>query len=116
VTLSEKQQEFAVHVSLLIQEINRRGYRCTFGDAYRSPKAFGGQGEPGPYGRAKSAHKNRLAVDLNLFSPDGKYLTESEDHRPFAEYWKTLHPDNRAGADFNPPDGNHYSRRHEGIA
>jgi len=112
--LSDKQKEFAVHVSLLIQEINRRGFSCTFGDAYRSPKVFGGMGEAKGYGRASSAHKQRLAVDLNLFSPDGHWLPDTESHRQFGEYWVSLHPENVWGGEFN--DGNHYSRRHEGIA
>ena len=120
-SLSEHQQEFALHIAYLIQHIDAAGYACTFGDAYRSPKAFGGMGEKGPYGRNKSAHKNRLAVDLNLFK-DGRYLEDTEDHRPIGEYWKALCPVNRWGGDFRDskgrptPDGNHYSRWHEGIA
>ena len=113
--LSDTQKEFALNAAYLIQHINAAGYACTFGDAYRSPKAFGGMGEKGPYGRAKSAHKQRLAIDLNLFK-DGKYLSSTEDHRPFGEYWKALHPDNRWGGDFSRPDGNHYSRKYGSIA
>jgi hypothetical protein len=58
-------------------------------------------------------HKNRLAVDLNLFK-DGLYLDQTEDHRPIGEYWEALHPENVWGGRFQ--DGNHYSRRHNGIA
>lgn len=112
-TLSKAQQEFAQHIAHLIQHIHASGYACTFGDAYRSPKSHGGMGEPGPYGRPYSAHKQRLAVDLNLFK-DGKYLSGSESHRPFGEYWRALDDNNVWGGDFN--DGNHYSRRYNGIA
>ena len=114
-TLVEAQREFALDVSYLIQYIFKSGYTCTFGDAYRSPKAFGGQGEKGPYGENRSSHKQRLAVDLNLFK-DGKYLMNTEDHKPIGKHWKTLHPDNRWGGDFSNPDGNHYSKRYGGIA
>jgi len=86
-TLSEHQQEFALHIGYLLQHINAAGYACTFGDAYRSPLAFGGMGEKGPYGRNKSAHKQRLAVDLNLFK-DGRYLDDTEDHRPIGNIGK----------------------------
>ena len=106
-SLSEDQQEFALHIGYLLQHINAAGYACTFGDAYRSPKAFGGMGEKGPYGHINSQHKLRLAVDLNLFK-NGRYLSDSESHRPFAEYWEALHPDNRSGIHWN--DGNHYER------
>jgi len=114
-SLSKDQQVFALHISYLIQHINAAGYTCTFGDAYRSPKAFGGMGEKGPYGQRTSAHKQRLAVDLNLFKC-GRYLTRTEDHKPIGEYWKALHPDNKWGGDFSNPDGNHYSRWYKGIA
>ena len=97
----------------LINYIYERGYECTGGDLYRSPRAFGGQGEEGPYGRARSAHKNRLAIDLNLFK-DGVYLTETSDHREFGEFWERLRPEHRWGGRFN--DGNHYSRRYNGIS
>ena len=113
-TLSEHQQEFALHIGYLLQHINAAGYACTFGDAYRSPLAFGGMGEKAPYGRYTSAHKQRLAVDLNLFK-DGRYLEDTEDHRPIGEYWKALHQLNRWGGDFKNKDGNHYSRWHGGI-
>jgi hypothetical protein len=71
-------------------------------------------GEQGPYGQAWSAHKQRLAVDLNLFL-DGKYLSDTESHRMFGEYWKSIDPENHVwGGDFK--DGNHYSFRFNGIA
>ena len=111
--LSDTQIQFARHIAELIQYIEEKGYGCTFGDAYRSPRAFGGMGEKGPYGRDKSAHKQRLAVDLNLFK-DGIYLSSTKAHEPFGEFWKGLHPDNVWGGDFD--DGNHYSRKYGGIA
>ena len=115
-SLGSTQREFTLDVAKLIQHIYASGFECTFGDAYRSPKAHGGQGEKGPYGRATSAHKQRLAVDLNLFK-DGKYLTSTEDHRPFGEYWLVMRPQNRWGGNFTPKkDGNHYSRIYWGIA
>jgi len=118
-TLSGAQFEFTLDITKLIQYIYDSGYTCTFGDAYRSPKAHGGMGEKGPYGRARSAHKQRLAVDLNLFK-DGMWLTKSSDHKPFGEYWKSLRPDHRWGGDFSSieknRDGNHYSKRYWGIS
>ena len=96
-----------------INQYDNHRYSCTFGDAFRDSRSHGKMGESGPYGRTWSAHKQRCAVDLNLFKDD-QYQTTGEAHRPFAEYWITLHPDNRSGIDWH--DANHYSRKHGGIA
>ena len=121
-TLSEHQQEFALHFAYLVMHINSvPGYTCTHGDLYRSPKAFGGMGEKGPYGRNKSAHKNRLAGDLNLFK-DGKWITERGPFEQFGAYWKAMDDLNRWGGDFDfdgdgiGDDANHFSRIYRGIA
>jgi hypothetical protein len=53
-----------------------------------------------------SLHYEGLAIDIDLFK-DGKYLTQTEDHRVFGEFWEGLHKDCRWGGRFK--DGNHYS-------
>lgn len=108
-TLGQKQQEFTLMVSKLIQFAYENGYRLTFGDAYRDPRVHGEVGVKKSYSSANSLHKERLAVDFNLFK-DGKYLTASEDHRPLGEYWESL--GGSWGGRFN--DGNHYSLEHNG--
>lgn len=123
--LGSTQREFTHDIADLIDYIYESGYECTFGDAYRDPRVFGPMGQKHiitsedasylAYGRAESAHKQRLAIDLNLFK-DGHFLRHTEAHRPFGEMWKGLHPDHVWGGDFSKPDGNHYSRRHGGIA
>ncbi len=65
------------------------------------------------YGHPRSAHKNRLAIDLNLFR-DGEYLSATEDHRPLGEWWERQHELCRWGGRFD--DGNHYSLFHEGVS
>lgn len=102
-TLGAKQRHFTRMVGLLIEWAYQNGYELTFGDAYRDPRATF------PYGRERSLHKERLAVDFNLFK-DGEYLTQTEDHRPLGEYWESL--GGSWGGRFN--DGNHYSWEHEG--
>ena len=114
-SLGSAQREFTFHMASLIKHIYAQGYEATVGDFFRDPRSHGKMGEEGPYGRDKSAHKQRLAADLNLFK-DGEYLTETSDHRRFGDYWKALHPDNRWGGDFSKPDGNHYSRRFGGVS
>lgn len=99
-TLGEKQRGFARCVGKLIDHIYESGYEITLGDA----NAHDGH-------MNNSCHYVRLAIDLNLFF-EGNYLTRTEDHKRFGEYWKRLDPLARWGGDFQ--DGNHYSFEHNG--
>lgn len=111
-TLRQKQSRFAVMVGRLLAEITHRGYEATLGDTYRDPRLHGVIGVKLGYGHQKSAHKNRLAIDINLFR-DGVFLDSTEDHEPLGVWWEKLAPDARWGGRFK--DGNHYSLEHEGI-
>lgn len=111
-TLGEKQRLFTLCVGLLIVKADELGYEMSFGDAYRDPRVHGSVGERKSYSATNSVHKERLAVDLNLFK-DGKYLTGTDDHKELGEYWESLYPPfARWGGRFN--DGNHYSFEHGG--
>jgi hypothetical protein len=61
------------------------------------------------YSHPKSAHKVRLALDLNLFK-DGIYL-EGDEHTPLGEWWEAQ--GGAWGGRFG--DYNHYSFEHGGI-
>lgn len=108
--LRQKQSKFALMVSRLIAKAYELGYEVTLGDAYRDPRVFGKIGERKGYGESKSAHKQRLAIDLNLFK-DGKFLSGTEDHKPLGEWWESQ--GGAWGGRFE--DGNHYSLEHGGI-
>lgn len=114
-TLGQKQRLFAKLVAQLIQHAYAQGYELTLGDAYRDPRVHGDVGVKKSYSSANSVHKQRLAIDLNLFK-DGQYLTTTEAHKPLGQFWKSLHPLCHWGGDFSTPDGNHYSMTHEGRA
>lgn len=105
-----KQMSFPGMICKLIAKAHEMGYEVTFGDAYRDPRVFGPLGTRMGYGESNSAHKLRLAVDLNLFK-DGKFLESSEDHQPLGEYWESI--GGSWGGRFH--DGNHYSLEHDGI-
>ena len=93
-------------VGVLLSAAPVLGFRVTFGDAYRDPRAFGKVGEDGPYGHPSSNHKKRLAVDLNVFNEEGRYLqgTEAEQaHSVLHDLWDVL-----GGARRLPEDLNHY--------
>lgn len=115
-TLREEQSLFIKLLSQLINKIYEEGYESTGGDLWSKPeyKAH----------RKNSCHYIRLAIDLNLFK-DGAYLMDSMAHKPFGEFWESLHPDCRWGGnwdkdnnpfEFGENDGNHYSLEHEGRA
>lgn len=112
-SLSFKQATFAQNVAKLIQKIAEQGYFCTFGETFRTKE----QAEiyfKQKKGILNSLHCKRLAIDLNLFDRKMNYLTDSESHRPFGEYWESLHVMNRWGGNFNRVrDGNHYEMREE---
>lgn len=115
-TLGQAQRAFTLCVSKLIRFAYEQGYELTFGDAYRDPRKYGEFGErlEGCYSSARSNHKRRLAVDLNLFR-DGQYLTSTEDHKALGEFWEALGEHKglnlRWGGRWN--DGNHYELHHE---
>jgi hypothetical protein len=104
--LSERQRLFTKLLPRLIDFAYEQGYELTIGDAYRDPRVHGVIGMKVGYGHQNSNHKNRLAIDLNLFK-DGKFLQETTDHTPLGEFWEALHPLCRWGGRFK--DGNHYS-------
>lgn len=113
--LSDQQIEFALDVAKLIQHINDVGYGCTLGEAYRTPEQAHIYAQEGK-GIDDSLHGKRLAIDLNLFSPDGKYLQDSKSYGPFGLFWEDLDPANRWGGNFvqyggKINDGNHFERR-----
>ena len=111
-SLRKKQSEFAKLVARLIDKAHELGYEITLGDAYRDPRVHGALGVRKSYSHPNSAHKVRLAIDLNLFK-DGEFLEQTSDHQPLGEWWEKQHELARWGGRFN--DGNHYSFEHNGV-
>ena len=111
--LRPTQQQFALLAARLILRADELGYGVTLADAYRDPRVFGAMGVRQGYGESRSAHKQRLALDLNLFRGP-KYLTRTADHAELGKWWEQQRPDCVWGGRFN--DGNHYSIMYGGIA
>jgi len=109
--LRRKQSKFVLMVARLINFATENGYELSFGDAYRDPRTNGGQGEKKGYSAARSAHKNRLAVDFNLFK-DGRFLQSTKDHEPLGLFWESI--GGTWGGRWH--DGNHYSVKFGGIS
>lgn len=110
-TLGQKQREFTLLVSYLIAYAYENGCELTFGDAYRDPRVHGQLGQKESYSSAYSNHKQRLAIDLNLFV-DGEYITDGDHpkYKELGEYWESL--GGAWGGRFN--DANHFSMEHHG--
>ena len=111
-SLRRLQSEFASLVPRLIDKAVELGYEITLGDAYRDPRVHGELGVKMGYGASKSNHKNRLAIDLNLFKA-GVFLDSSDAHKELGEWWEKQHPLARWGGRFK--DGNHYSFEYQGM-
>lgn len=111
-TLRQLQSIHVLCFAQLILYAYKQGYSLTWGEAIRRP-AVAAENAASGAGIRNSLHLVGLAVDINLFR-DGKFLADSESHRPLGAYWKTLHPLARWGGDFSKPDGNHYSMEWEG--
>jgi len=111
-SLLQLQIEFTRLVPRLVDKAFELGFAATLGDAYRDPRVHGEVGTRVGYGHPKSAHKQRLAIDLNLFR-DGLFLEGTEAHRELGEWWEQQHPLARWGGRFN--DGNHYSFEYQGM-
>jgi hypothetical protein len=111
-TLRQLQTEFARLVPRLIDKAFDLGYDVTLGDAYRDPRVHGDIGVRKSYSHPRSAHKARLALDLNLFIA-GHFVEGTEGHRALGEWWEQQHPLARWGGRFD--DGNHYSLEWHGV-
>jgi hypothetical protein len=120
-TLGEKQRKFMRMVPRLIDKAHELGMELTGGDLFRDPRAFGAMGVTVAYGHPRSAHKNKLAIDLNLFrDSDGDgdldFQETTEAHRQLGEWWEAQGTPEFVtcwGGRFK--DGNHYSVEHEGV-
>jgi hypothetical protein len=90
----------------LLNKAFELGYEVTLGDAFRDPRVHGAFGQKLAYGAANSFHKQRLAIDLNLFK-DGKYITDDTGHAQLGAWWVTQ--GGTYGGNFKSKDFNHYS-------
>lgn len=63
-------------------------------------------------GIKRSLHCDRLAVDLNIFSDAGDYLTDLESYRELGEYWESL--GGAWGGKFKRCDPGHFSLEWQG--
>ena len=88
-SLSEKQRRLPPMLASLISFAYENGYELTLGEAYRTEEQQRLYVDSGRSRTMNSRHRDRLAVDLNLFR-DGVYLTDGEAYRFLGEKWESL--------------------------
>jgi hypothetical protein len=72
------------------------GFLVTIRDVFRDPRC--------PYGKKHSKHWDGLAIDLNLYKPDGTWLRDTRDHAALGAWWESI--GGVWGGRYQ--DGNHY--------
>ncbi len=109
--LGQKQELFSRLLPSLYLKAFELGFEIRGGDQFRDPRVHGRFGGKRGYGRAKSCHKLKLAIDLNLMR-NGRLVTSTKGHKELGEWWERQDELCRWGGRFN--DGNHYSLTHWG--
>ena len=110
-TLGEKQELFMRLLPRLIDKAHELGFEIRGGDLFRDKRVHGELGAKKAYGHRNSAHKLKLAIDLNLFLA-GAWQTETSQHEELGTWWEAQDELCKWGGRFN--DGNHYSLEHNG--
>jgi hypothetical protein len=104
-SLGKKQELFMRLLPRLIDKAHDLGFEIRGGDLFRDPRVHGAIGQKKSYSSANSKHKEKCAIDLNLFK-DGEFLQKTSDHKELGEWWENQHELCKWGGRFN--DGNHY--------
>jgi hypothetical protein len=111
----KQQTRFAKDMANLLQHILSAGFYVTLGEAWRSPEQaeiYAKQGK----GIRNSLHCQRMAIDLNLFTPEGEFITDNSRYEQFGKYWESLDPQNQWGGYFTKRGGHindapHFERK-----
>jgi hypothetical protein len=136
--LLQKQFLFARDLGGLLAHANVLGFKVTVGEVSRSDEqaeinalGFSGRKQLAQLierqfpllakkiannrgnGIRNSVHCQRLAVDLQLFTPDGKWIQEVYAYQLLGEWWEAQGPDHHWGGRWG--DTPHYSIEHEGA-
>ena len=111
-SLSDKQWEFAKDVSALILYADRKGYKITLGEAYRTKEQQALYFKDGKSKTMNSNHLKRLAIDINLFIDNKPVWTLHQAWEDLGVFWESIRKENRWGGHFqNFMDLLHFERK-----
>lgn len=110
-TLRQHQEAFARDTVKLYEYIWGNGYTFTYGEAWRHEVMQNWYVENGYSKTMNSKHRQRLAIDINVFSPEGAYITRKDLLQHIGDYWESLSPENKWGGNFEGfEDTPHFER------
>lgn len=99
-SMSDKQWEFAKDIASLILYAERKGYKLTLGEAYRTKEQQELHVKAGRSKTMDSNHLKRLAVDFNLFI-DGKVIWDfTREWEDLGVYWESIRKENKWGGHY----------------
>jgi hypothetical protein len=111
-SLGDKQELFAWLLPRLIDEAHRLGFEVRLQELARTAYQAKENARLG-VGVEKSAHLNKLAIDIVL-TREGVVLYDTDEYRELGEWWGEQEEDCRWGGDWD--DGGHFSIEHWGMA
>lgn len=76
-------------VAEIIRHAYSNGFELTLGEAYRTEEQQLIYTQSGRSRTMLSRHRDRLAIDFNLFK-NGVYITEGKEYRALGEKWEEL--------------------------
>jgi len=111
VASEELQHVFAVNCSKLIAYIVENKYSCEIISVYSSRKESLSYDKYMP-GEINSFLKERLVLNLDVFTDDKIYLSSLEGFIAFGLYWESLDPRNKwCGHSNSKPHANHFAMK-----
>lgn len=110
--LVAEQWAFLQDVAKLIVFAQEKGFKLTGGELWRSAEQQQLYLAAGKSATKNSYHLRRLAIDFNIFLPDGSLLKEAGQAQVLGDFWEGLHNQNRWGGNWTKPvDAPHFERR-----
>ena len=111
-TLREAQWKFLKDVALLIAYIDREGCSASGGELQRTLEQQQMYVNTGKSQTLKSSHIQKLAIDLFIFSPSGRWVQDKKTLQRFGDFWEGLDPEYEWGGNWKSfLDTPHFGRK-----
>lgn len=98
--LSDQQFEFLKDVVELLDFVISQGWKVTGGELQRTKEQQEIYVNEGKSKTMNSLHLDKLAIDLNFFTPDGELTYNKDDLQWIGDYWENLNDLNEWGGNW----------------